>query len=470
MTKTYVDGRLDEKTRGELIRFLAETRDARAGRAWIKALASEDDAEWGALGIGGAVYQEGAPALGEAFAKLEAGTPKGSRAAENLHDAMLTLKNPTWTTMLLERLDHPMQKPDAASDSAKIAYQNELFWQTTSAELVGELHDPAATKTLLKVIMDPAKSDVAPAALLGIVNIGKQAVPFLIDVLDGKNPELTALAKSKAVDNGGNAKTHLAAAALALGEIGRADARDALVRASKTVDHDANRASLALALTELARSADAEKAFQAAYEKLSPGATTAFSSAAARPRLLDAAARFYDPALVPWLLKQVSAAKGPDADDVRAAGLRIRALAHENGPDAGGATSRRQARHRSVEGGFSHELAARRKLRHGARLLRGEAPRRRERRRQRESSLDARRLRRREDRPRHRRAPGSDSHRRRTPRGARGARSLRAVRRQRRGGRPRSANEEWASFGRAPSRAPRRAATSREMRNNPGCP
>ena len=147
--------------------------------------------------------------------------------------------------------------------------------------------------------MDSAKSDVAPAALLGIVNIGKQAVPFLIDVLDGKDPELTALAKSKAVDNGGNARTHLAAAALALGEIGRADARDALVRASKTVDHDANRASLAFALTELARSADAEKASRRLRKALARR-DDRLSSAAARPRLLDAAARFYDPALVPW--------------------------------------------------------------------------------------------------------------------------------------------------------------------------
>jgi hypothetical protein len=235
---------------------------------------------------------------------------------------MLTLKNPTWAAMLRDRMSRPMQKPDGASDAAKAAYQNEIYWQTTSAELLGELHEAPATKTLVKVLLDPAKSDVAPAALLGILGIGKDAVPVLLDVLAGKDAELEALAKSKAADNGGNAKTHVGAAAIALGEIGRADVRDALVRAAKAADHDANRAALALALAELGRSPDAEKAFQGVYEKLAPGATIALSSSAARPRLLDAAARFYDSNLVPWLLKQVAAARGPDAEEVRAAGLR----------------------------------------------------------------------------------------------------------------------------------------------------
>jgi hypothetical protein len=224
--------------------------------------------------------------------------------------------------MLRDRMSRPIQKPDGASDAAKTAYQNEVYWQTTSAELLGELHETPATKALLKVLLDPAKSDVAPAALLGIAGIGKEAVPVLLDVLAGKDTELEALAKSKAADNGGNAKTHVAAAAIALGEIGRAEVREALVRATKAADHDANRAALALALAQLGRSTDAEKTFQGVYEKLAPGATVALSSSAARPRLLDAAARFYDSNLVPWILKQVAAAKGPDAEDVRAAGLR----------------------------------------------------------------------------------------------------------------------------------------------------
>jgi hypothetical protein len=322
MTKTYADAKLDDATRGALIRFLAETRDARAGRAWIKALGSDDDVEWGALGIGATAYREGAAALGEAFTKLEAGTPKGSKASKSVRTAMLALKDPVWKAILLERVGRSLQKPDGASEAAKTAYQNEVFWQATSAEVLGELHDGAATRALLKVLLDPAKTEVVPAALAGLLAIGKSAVPALLDVLAGKDTELVAFAKSTAADQGGNAKAYVAAAALALGEIGRADARDALARATRSADHDANRAALALALTKVATSADAEKAFQTTYEKLAPGAMLAFSKSAARPALLDAAAGFHDASLVPWLLRQIAAAKGADAEEVRAAGLR----------------------------------------------------------------------------------------------------------------------------------------------------
>jgi hypothetical protein len=322
MTKTYAEAKLDDATRGALIRFLAETRDARAGRAWIKALGSDDDVEWGALGVGATTYREGAAALAEAFTKLEAGTPKGAKASKNVRAAMMTIKDPAWKPMLLERVGRPVQKPDGTSDAAKMAYQNELFWQTTSAEVLGELHDGPTTRALLKVLLDPAKAEVAPGALAGLLAIGKNAVPVLLDVLAGRDAELVAFAKSTAADQGGNAKAYAAAAALALGEIGRVDARDALVRSARSADHDANRAALALALTKMAANGDAEKAFQATYEKVAPGATAAFSKSAARPALLDAAARFHDPTFVPWLLRQIAAAKGADAEEVRAAGLR----------------------------------------------------------------------------------------------------------------------------------------------------
>jgi hypothetical protein len=334
MAKAYTDGRLDERTRVELIRFLAEARDARAGRAWIKALGSQDDVEWAALGIGATGYQEGAPALGEAFTKLQAGTPKGSLAGKNVQAAMLALKNPVWKSLLLERIARPLEKPAGSSDAAKTtAYQNELFWQTTSAEVLGELRDATATKSLLKVLLDPSKSEVAPAAVLGIVAIGKEAVPVLLDALAGKDAELVELSKSKAADHGGIATSYVAAAAWALGEVGRVEARDALVRALKSADNDPNRAAVARALTKISPSADASKAFQEAYEKLAPAAKMALSNVAARPALLDAAAGFYDPELVPWLLKQIKGAKGADAEDVRAAGLRA-ALALMKGAQA----------------------------------------------------------------------------------------------------------------------------------------
>src|SRR5258706_14271 len=111
LTKTYVDGDLDERTRIELVKFLADTRDPRAKAACIKACngfaegkgASDDDGRWAAPGIGATKVEEGAPALGQAFVKLEAGTQKGSQAYKNVHDAMVQLASPSWKAIIVER-------------------------------------------------------------------------------------------------------------------------------------------------------------------------------------------------------------------------------------------------------------------------------------------------------------------------------------------------------------------------------
>src|SRR4051794_25816185 len=71
LTKVYVDGQLDDRTRVELIKFLADPRDPRAKDAWIKGCsgfaegkgASEDDVRWVAPAIGATKLEEAAPAL-----------------------------------------------------------------------------------------------------------------------------------------------------------------------------------------------------------------------------------------------------------------------------------------------------------------------------------------------------------------------------------------------------------------------
>jgi hypothetical protein len=189
LTKVYVDGQLDDRTRVELIKFLSDTRDPRSKEAWIKGCtgfaeakgASEDDVRWIAPAIGATKLEEAAPALGQAFIKLEAGTQKGSQAYKNVHDAMLQLASPQWKGIIVERLNHKIDKPAGAGDNAKVTtYQNELFWQTTSAELAGELKDPAAVKPLFKCVMTPSKADVTGTASMALIKMG--GVPFLINV------------------------------------------------------------------------------------------------------------------------------------------------------------------------------------------------------------------------------------------------------------------------------------------------
>jgi HEAT repeat protein len=317
MTKVYTDGQLDERTRIDLIKFLADTRDPRAKAAWIKACAgfasgagaTEDDVRWAAPAIGATKLEEAAPALGDAFAKLEAGTQKGSQAYKNVHDAMVGVSSPSWKSMLVERINRPISKPAGAGDSGKVAaYQNELFWQTTSAEILGELKDATAVKPLFKVVMNPQKGDVAPTASVALIKIGKPAIPFLLSVMSGKDPDMVEFAKAQA-GSPEDAKSYVRWAAVVLGAIGRGEVKGAVIDALDSADSDVNRSVLARELTKLPTSPESERAFQAAYEKINPS-TLIPPGNNARAQLVESSAHFYDSGLVPWLVKEIKSARG----------------------------------------------------------------------------------------------------------------------------------------------------------------
>jgi hypothetical protein len=213
-----------------------------------------------------------------------------------------------------------MDRPPPSADSARLAtYQTQIFWQQTSAEVLGSLGDASGTKPLLKVLLEKDKAEIAGTALVGIVKIGAGAIPVLLDVLAGKDTEMVDFAKSKATDGSGNPKSYVAASAVALGAIGRADARAAMIQALKASDNEMNRAVLARELTLLPASPEAIKAFQAGYDKVPATASIWPSMFAARPALLTASARFYDAETVPWLLTQANAAKGKDEEAKSAA-------------------------------------------------------------------------------------------------------------------------------------------------------
>ena len=107
-----------------------------------------------------------------------------------------------------------------------------------------------------------------------------------------------------------------------LGALGHPDAAAPMIAALDGLDSDVNRSVVARELTKLPASADLEKAFQGAFEKVAP-TTLIPPGNNARAQLLEASARFYDTQLVPWLLKQVKDAKGGDNEKgvVKTAGL-----------------------------------------------------------------------------------------------------------------------------------------------------
>lgn len=327
LTKVYVESTLERGTRILVIKFLADVRDPRAGRAYIHAChgfataagPDEEDVYHASRAIGAMKHDEAAPALGEAFAKLEAGSQKGAAASKNVYGAMVQLKSAAWKPVLLEKIGRGMEKPRTTEASQVEAYQTQLFWQQTSADLLGTIGDASATKPLLKVLLEKDKAEVAGSALLGIVKIGAGAVPVLTDILAGKDAEMVDFAKSKSADFSGNTKAYVSVSAVALAAIGRADGRAPMIQALKSADNEMNRAVVAREITFLPGNADATKAFQGGYEKVPPTASIWPSMFAARPALLTASARFYDAELVPWLLNQANAAKGKDEETMSAA-------------------------------------------------------------------------------------------------------------------------------------------------------
>ena len=221
--------------------------------------------------------------------------------------------------MLLEKIGRSVERPRSSDASQLEGYQSQLYWQQTSAELLGSLGDASATKPLLKVLMEKDKAEVADAALLGIVKIGANAVPILVDVMAGKDAEMVEFAKSKSSEAIGNAKSYVSASAMALGATGRVEARAPMIQALKSADNEVNRAVVARELTALPAYADAIKAFQAGYDKVPSSASIWPSRLAARPALLAASARFYDGEVALWLANQANGSKGKDEETTSAA-------------------------------------------------------------------------------------------------------------------------------------------------------
>jgi hypothetical protein len=155
---------------------------------------------------------------------------------------------------------------------------------------------------------------VAGTASVALIKIGKPAVPYLIDALEGKDADLVEYAKTQSGGSPEEAKGYVRTAAVVLGAIGRPEAAAPMMRALDAADTDVTRAIIARELTKLPPDPEMEKAFQTAFEKVSPSALLPPAGQNARAQLMEAAAHFYDSQLVPWMLKQIKAAKGSEND------------------------------------------------------------------------------------------------------------------------------------------------------------
>jgi HEAT repeat protein len=323
LTKLYVASYadLDEKTRQAVIKLISSFRDKRGESALKKAFdefaksgKGADDVKWAARAAADLKLDGLAESLGQAFDKLKASTKEGASVYRDLNEAMLKHVSPAWSGLLKMKLQTDIESPgDGKVPDAVERFRNELFWQTTSAQLLGELRDESAVEPLLKVMLDPAKADVQSTAALALVKIGKPAAARTIKLLTDQDPGLAAycaarVQKATGAKEAPKDKPHLPTAALVLGVLGRPEALEAMIGAMKATKEDSTRAILAREIAKIPATAASKQAFKETYTAMSletqipPGAN-------ALQTLTESAGSFYDPDFIPWLLERADKTK-----------------------------------------------------------------------------------------------------------------------------------------------------------------
>jgi len=336
LTKTYVDSYsdMDTKTRVALIKLLADFRDKRTEPALKKAFdefakapkTGKDDADikWAARANEDLKLPGLADPMLQAFLKMRTSTMLGGVVYKDLNESMIAARDKSWVGPLIAKLEAPMTPPGPKDKEVADDFRDQLFWQTTAAEVLGRLGDAQAVPVLMKVMLDPAKGNVQATAALALVKLGKPASDAATKLLKGEDENLVAFYKKRVKDLGGEepkGNPTVQTAAVILGTIGRQDALPAMLEVLKNEKDDVTKALIARELAKIPATPDSIAAFKAVYESLSLE-TEIPPAGKALEHLTEAASQFRDPGMVDWLLGRAEAAKG-DADDRKALQVAI---------------------------------------------------------------------------------------------------------------------------------------------------
>jgi hypothetical protein len=325
LTKTYVAGGLDEKTRKDLMKLLGDMGDVRAAPAYAKAFKdyepgkNDEDVKYAAQGTtslakAGPIADQGlVDALWECFAKFQPSKAKSINLVKDLQTAVMVVKSPSYGPKAVEKLAAPVSDPkDPTQGMDQIQ-----FWQLTAARLIGELKFTPGVKPLVKVLLTPSKSDLIFPVRLALTRMPKEAEPVLIAALKGTDPDLAALADKYPE------KAWVPRIAEPLAYISRPAGRDAILEALDKADSDSNRTILATELTHFPSEPKTVKAYVDAYNKVPANAAIALLGGGNGHAIIaQSAANFFDPTLTDWLLKETAAAKGEAADAMPPAALQ----------------------------------------------------------------------------------------------------------------------------------------------------
>ncbi|MBM4361770.1 MAG: HEAT repeat domain-containing protein [Deltaproteobacteria bacterium] len=325
LTKLYVDSYsdLDDKTRESVVKLIGSFRDPRGEPALKKAFEEfaksgkgGEDVKWAARAAKEMKADGLAESLGQAFDKLKAASKDGAIAYRDLNEALLASPSKSWSGLLRMKLAADIERPADGKDAAAVEkFKNELFWQNTAAQLLGELRDESAVEPLVKIMLDPAKADIQATAVLALVKLGKPAAQRVIKIVQDQDPDMASFAavrvqRATGAKEAPKDRPHLATGALILGVMGRSEAVEPLTAAlADTKLDEVTRAVMARELGKLPATAAAKQAFKTAFESISLE-TQIPPGAGALHVLAETAGSFYDPEFVDWLLDRADKTKG----------------------------------------------------------------------------------------------------------------------------------------------------------------
>lgn len=311
LTKTYVAGGLDDKTRKELIKILSETHDPRTSPALAKALndydpgKNEEDVKSAIISVkavaleGKKVDQTVIDALWNVFGKWKASAQTAAFLARDLQDAIMAVKDASYGPKALEKLGAPID-PKKASEAT-----DQQVWQLISIQLIGHLKYTAAAKQLVTTLLTPTKSGLQAAANAAIMRMPKETEPLVIAALTGTDADLKKLA---------DAVPDKAAPAFlcdTLAWLSHAAGRDACINVLNAATEDGMRAAIAQNLYRFPADPKTLGAFRDTYAKMAPSSSVALLGGInARGLLARVSGNFYDYTLADWLVKEISGAKG----------------------------------------------------------------------------------------------------------------------------------------------------------------
>lgn len=350
LAEAYVSGHatLDPKLRLKLITRLVSFHDARTVPAHLQALKAyadtqqfADEAIWACQAAQRLRDDRLSAGLFAVFEAIDMAADDGRRLSRHLREAMLRNPQPSWSARLVEYLKRPLERPAAFNDAEAVRrFQNQLFWLTSSARLLGAVGGAGSERALAEVLLDPSRVDAHPNAELSFVQLGKPSATLAHALLTGSDSDLVARAREARPDL---AQAHVFFATEWLIRLRQPSSRAELEAAWDRANDAQAKVLIVRALTYFPKSARSIALFQQTYASARL-ALTLPAGESALESLVEHSPYFFEPELTGWLMQQPGKIKGtgPRKGDLQwatvvAIGLSMR----ETDIEAGNAVSQR---------------------------------------------------------------------------------------------------------------------------------